>query len=101
MHLLGWIQIDLGKVVFAGFVSGYIMAIMGLLAGRIPGLISVDIADMGRRYIVSDRSSAWFFGLASHLVNSILLVFLWVKVITPNLHVSLFESAVLPGNLTA
>lgn len=97
MRSLEWNQIDLGRVVFAGLVSGYVMAIVGLWSGRIAGLISVDIADMGRRYIVSDRSSAWFFCLASHLVNSVLLVFVWAKVIAPNLPVSFYGSAVIWG----
>lgn len=95
MHFLGWNQIDLGRAIFAGLVSGYVMAIFGLWAGRIPGLISVDLADMGRRYIVSDRSSAWFFGLASHLANSIIFVYLWAKLIAPNVPFSLFGSAVI------
>src|SRR5262249_4574476 len=53
--------------------------------GRVPGLNAIDIADFGRRYIVSDRPSAWFFGLASHLANSIILAFLWASVVQPNL----------------
>lgn len=61
------------------------MAIAGLWAGRVPGLAAVDIADFGRRYMVSDRPSAWFFGLASHLVNSVLLTLLWASVVEPNL----------------
>jgi hypothetical protein len=35
--------------------------------------------------MVSDRPSAWLFGLASHLANSVLLVLLWAMVIVPNL----------------
>ncbi|HET9887534.1 MAG TPA: hypothetical protein VFR10_08475, partial [bacterium] len=35
--------------------------------------------------MVSDRPSAWFFGMASHLLNSILLAFLWAACIEPNL----------------
>lgn len=61
------------------------MAIAGLWAGRVPGLAALDIADFGRRYMVSDRPSAWFVGLTSHLVNSVLLVFVWACVVEPNL----------------
>lgn len=61
------------------------MALAGLWAGRVPGLTAVDIADFGRRYMVSDRPSAWFFGLASHLANSVILAFAWASVIEPNL----------------
>jgi len=61
------------------------MAVAGLWAGRVPGLRAVDIADFGRRYMVSDRPSAWFFGLASHLANSVLLVFVFASMIEPNL----------------
>ena len=39
----------------------------------------------GRRYIVSDRPSAWLLGLASHLTNSVLLTFVWATTIAPNL----------------
>src|SRR5687768_7854260 len=60
------------------------MALAGLWAGRVPGLVAVDIADFGRRYMVSDRSSAWLFGLFSHLANSIVLVLIWTSVIAPN-----------------
>ncbi len=72
-------------VAVAGLIAGYLMAVAGLWAGRIPGLASVDIADFGRRYMVSDRPSAWFFGLASHLVNSVILVFVWASMVEPNL----------------
>lgn len=82
---LGFRQIDFAAVVFAGLTAGYVMALAGLWAGRVPGLSAVDIADFGRRYMVSDRPSAWFFGLGSHLVNSVLLTFVWASAIEPNL----------------
>jgi hypothetical protein len=82
---LSWREVDFAGVVLAGLIAGYVMAIAGLWAGRIPGLAAVDIADFGRRYIVSDRPSAWFFGLASHLANSVILVFLWASIVEPNL----------------
>jgi hypothetical protein len=85
VHPLAWWQVDFAGVLIAGLIAGYVMAIAGLWAGRVPGLVSVDIADFGRRYMVSDRPSAWFFGLASHLVNSVLLTLLWAAVIEPNL----------------
>lgn len=83
--LLSWHEIDFAGVVVAGLIAGYVMAIGGLWAGRIPGLAAMDIADFGRRYIVSDRPSAWFFGLVSHLANSVILAFLWASIIEPNL----------------
>jgi hypothetical protein len=83
--VLTWREIDLAGVVLAALVAGYVMAIGGLWAGKVPGLVSFDIADYGRRYMVSDRPSAWLLGFASHLVNSILLVLLWASVIEPNL----------------
>jgi hypothetical protein len=66
-------------------MAGYVMALAGLWAGRVRGLAAVDIADFGRRYMVSDRPSAWFFGLASHLVNSVILTFVWASAVEPNL----------------
>jgi hypothetical protein len=81
--ILSWRQVDFAGVVLAGLVAGYMMAIAGLWAGRVPGLTALDIADFGRRYMVSDRPSAWFFGLASHLTNSILLVLVWASVVDP------------------
>jgi hypothetical protein len=80
-----WRDIDFAGVVLAGLVAGYVMAIAGLWAGKVPGLVSFDIADYGRRYMVSDRPSAWLLGFVSHLVNSILLVYLWASLIEPNL----------------
>ena len=85
MELLTWREIDLGGVVLTGLVAGYVMALAGLWAGRVPGLVAVDIADFGRRYMVSDRPSAWLFGMASHLANSVVLVLVWAMVIEPNL----------------
>jgi len=85
MQVLSWREVDFAGVVLAGLVGGYVMAIAGLWAGRIPGLAAFDIADFGRRYIGSDRPSAWFFGLASHLTNSVLLVFVWATLVEPNL----------------
>jgi hypothetical protein len=84
-QLLSWREVDLASVLLAGLAAGYVMAVVGLWAGTIPGLATVDIADFGRRYMVSDRASAWLFGLISHLANSILLVLAWAMVIQPNL----------------
>jgi hypothetical protein len=85
MVLLSWREVDFASVAVAGLIAGYVMAIAGLWAGRVPGLVAMDIADFGRRYMISDRPSAWFVGLASHLVNSVLLTFLWAAAIEPNL----------------
>jgi hypothetical protein len=72
-------------VLLAGLIAGYLMALAELWAGTVPGLVAFDIADFGRRYMVSDRPSAWLLGLLSHLVNSMLLVLLWAMLIVPNL----------------
>ena len=85
MHVLSWHQVDFAGVVLAGLIAGYVMAIAGLWAGAVPGLVAFDIADFGRRYMVSDRPSAWLLGFASHLVNSILLVLVWTMLIVPSL----------------
>lgn len=85
MEILSWREVDFAGVVLAGLAAGYVMAIAGLWAGKIPCLVAIDIADFGRRYMVSDRPSAWILGLVSHLANSILLVLLWAAVIEPNL----------------
>jgi hypothetical protein len=82
---LSWREVDLAGVVLAGLIAGYLMAIGGLWAGRIPGLAAMDIADFGRRYMVSDRPSAYFFGLISHIVNSVILTLVWATSIEPNL----------------
>jgi hypothetical protein len=84
MHVLSWHQVDFAGVVLTGLIAGYVMAIAGLWARAIPGLVAFDIADFGRRYMVSDRPSAWLLGFASHLVNSILLVLVWAMLIVPN-----------------
>ena len=85
MTLLSIRELDGGSIALAGLVAGYVMALVGLWAGRVPGLAAVDIADFGRRYMVSDRPSAWLFGMASHLINSVLLTSLWASAIEPNL----------------
>lgn len=85
MQALTWREVDFPGVVLAGLAAGYVMEMAGLWAGTIPGLVAVDIADFGRRYMVSDRPSAWLLGLGAHLANSILLVLLWAAVILPNL----------------
>lgn len=84
MEVLTWREVDFGGIVLAGLIAGYVMALAGLWAGKVPGLVSFDIADYGRRYMVSDRPSAWLLGFASHLVNSVLLVFVWASLIVPN-----------------
>ena len=58
MEVLSWREIDLASVTLAGLAAGYAMALVGLWAGRVPGLVAIDIADFGRRYMVSDRASA-------------------------------------------
>jgi hypothetical protein len=83
--VLSWREVDFAGVVLAGLVAGYLMAMAGLWAGTIPGLVAVDIADFGRRYMVSDRPSAWLLGLMSHLTNSVVLVLVWAMAIVPNL----------------
>lgn len=84
MEILSWREVDFAGVVLAGLVAGYVMAMAGLWAGTIPGLVAIDIADFGRRYMASDRPSAWLLGMASHLINSVLLVLVWASVIEPN-----------------
>jgi hypothetical protein len=81
--MLTWRQVDFGGVVLAGSVAGYVMAMAGLWASRVPGLAAIDIADFGRRYMVSDRPSAWILGLVSHLANSVLLTLFWAMAIVP------------------
>jgi hypothetical protein len=85
LTILNWREVDFAGVVLTGLVAGYVMQVVGLWAGSLPWLVAVDIADFGRRYMVSDRPSAWLLGLLSHLVNSVLLVFAWAAVIEPNL----------------
>jgi hypothetical protein len=84
LHILNWREVDFASVLLAGLVAGYLMALAGLWAGRIPGLAAFDIADFGRRYVVADRPSAWFFGLASHLANSVILTLVWAMVVEPS-----------------
>jgi hypothetical protein len=84
MVALSWRQVDIAGVAVAGLISGYVMAIAGLWAGKVPGLAAFDIADFGRRYIVSDRPTAWLFGFFAHLVDSVLLTFIWASVVMPN-----------------
>lgn len=85
MEFLTWREIDFASVVLAGLAAGYVMALAGLWAGEVPGLMAIDISDYGRRYMVSDRPSAWLLGFVSHLANSVFLVLLWATVIEPNL----------------
>ncbi len=85
MHMWTWRQVDFGGVVLVGLIAGYLMELAGLWAGAVPWLVAVDIADFGRRYVVSDRPSAWLLGLAFHLTNSILLVLAFAMLIRPNL----------------
>lgn len=84
MQALSWRAVDSCGVLFAGLTGGYVMAIAGLWAGRVPGFATLDIADFGRRYMSSDTPAAWLFGLVSHLANSILLTFLWASFLIPN-----------------
>lgn len=101
MDTLTWRQVDFGSVVLAGVAGGYLMALVGLWAGRVPGLVAIDIADHGRKYMVSDRSSAWLIGLLSHLLNSVLLVLLWAMVIEPNLGIHRVLAGLVWGEVLA
>jgi hypothetical protein len=84
-HLLSWREVDFAGVIVTGSIAGYVMALAGLWAGRVPGLVAIDIADYGRRYMVSDRPSAWLLGFFSHLANSVLLTLVWASAIVCNL----------------
>ena len=101
MDTLTWRQVDFGGVVLAGITGGYLMALVGLWAGRVHHLVAIDIADYGRRYMVSDRASAWLLGLLSHLLNSILLVLLWAMVVLPNVHINQVLAGLLWGEILA
>jgi hypothetical protein len=63
----------------------------------VPGLVAIDIPDFGRRYIVSDRPAAWFAGLLSHEINSVLLTLAWATIILPSLPWSRHLSALIWG----
>ena len=101
MDVLSWREVDLAGVTLAGLGAGYAMALAGLWAGRVPGLAAIDIADYGRRYMVSDRPSAWLLGLASHLANSFLLVLAWATIIEPNLHWARWLEGLVWGEVLA
>jgi hypothetical protein len=101
VQILSWHETDFASVVLAGLVAGYVMAIGGLWAGTIPGLVAVDIADFGRRYMVSDRPSAWLLGLASHLANSVILVLIWAMVIRPNVPIPGLLAGLVWGEILA
>jgi hypothetical protein len=98
---LTWREVDFGGVVLAGVAGGYLMALVGLWAGRVRGLVAIDIADHGRKYMVSDRSSAWLIGLLSHLVNSVLLVLFWAMVVQPNLDIHRVWAGLVWGEVLA
>lgn len=100
-EILNWRQADPASVAVAGLVAGYVMAVIGLWAGSLPFLVAIDIADFGRRYMISDRPSAWIFGLGAHLVNSVLLVLVWASVIVPNVDAAQVVSAVAWGLVLA
>ncbi len=99
--MLSWREVDFAGVVLAGVVGGYVMALVGLWAGRVPRLMAIDIADHGRRYMVSDRSSAWVIGMLSHLFNSVLLVLVWAMVVQPNLEINRVLSGLVWGETLA
>ena len=101
MDTLTWREVDFGGVVLAGVAAGYLMALVGLWAGRVPGLVAIDIADHGRKYMVSDRSSAWLIGLLSHLLNSVLLVLVWAMVVLPNLDINRVLAGLVWGEVLA
>ncbi|MGZ4702183.1 MAG: hypothetical protein ACXV3B_03610 [Ilumatobacteraceae bacterium] len=101
MDTLTWRQVDFGGVVLAGVAGGYVMAMVGLWAARLPGLVAIDIADYGRRYMTSDRASAWLFGLLSHLLNSVLLVLVFAMLVEPNLGIHRVLAGLVWGELLA
>lgn len=101
MHILTWREVYFPGVVLIGLIAGYIMAIAGLWAAAIPGLVAFDIANIGRRYMVSDRPSAWLLGMASHLTNSVLLVLVYAMVIVPNIPLPRILLGVLWGLVLA
>ena len=101
MDTLTWRQVDFSSVVVAGVAGGYLMAMVGLWAGRVPHLVTIDLADHGRRYMTSDRASAWLIGLVSHLLNSVLLVLLWAMVVQPNLGIHRALAGLLWGEFLA
>ncbi|HEX3090191.1 MAG TPA: hypothetical protein VHQ23_16190 [Ilumatobacteraceae bacterium] len=101
MDTLTWREVDFAGVVLAGVAAGYLMALVGLWAGRVPGLVAIDIADHGRKYMVSDRSSAWLIGLLSHLLNSVLLVLVWAMVVLPNLDINRVLAGLVWGEALA
>ncbi|HAR43714.1 MAG TPA: hypothetical protein DCS07_13955 [Bdellovibrionales bacterium] len=84
LELLSWREIDFQGAVYAGLIAGYVMTLAGLWAGAVPGLVAFDISDFGRRYMASDRPSAWLFGFFTHHVNSVIFTVFWAMAILPN-----------------
>src|SRR4051812_49689587 len=101
MDTLPWGEVAFGGVLRAGVTGGSLRALVGLWAGRVRYLIAIAIADFGRRYMVSDRASAWLIGFVSHLLNSVLLVLLWAMVVVPNVHINRVLSGFLWGEVLA
>jgi len=80
---------------FAGFASGYVMALAGYWLEAVVGISELDFAHAGLRYVSGGKQGWWIVGIVFHLIDSVLLGMLYATVAYPRL-----KSALKPlGNV--
>lgn len=74
---------------FAGFASGYVMALAGYWLEAVLGISELDFAHAGLRYVSGGRQGWWIVGIVFHLIDSVLLGSFYAAVAYPRLKAAL------------
>jgi|GEM_PF-3370111 len=69
------------RAAFAGFASGYVMALAGYWIEAVLGVSNLDIAHAGLRYVSGEKQGWWIVGIIFHLIDSVLLGVLYAAVV--------------------
>lgn len=77
--------VDITRVIIAGFLAGYAMAMAGYWLEGVFGMPRIDLSIVGFKYYGPERPGQWVVGQIAHHVDSIGLAFIYAGAVFPNL----------------
>ena len=75
--------VAVGLALFAGLAAAYVQAITGYWLEGVPGLLRVDVAESGKRYLGGEVPGWRVVGMLAHLCNGALLGLLYAGAVYP------------------
>ena len=89
--------VDVPWAALAGFAAGYVMALGGYWLEGVFGIPRLDFGLTGFKYVGGEKPGAWLVGIVFHLVDSVLLAFLYAAAIYPRIAHGVIAAGLVAG----